>query len=69
MRVHTRDAAGRVSAEGQLSVSQRGRQLRRLGPGDVFGELAILYHCKRTATVRGKGSPRRAGPASPPGPR
>ncbi|XP_062429124.1 cGMP-dependent protein kinase 1-like [Rhea pennata] len=41
-----------IVAEGQLSVSQRGRPLRTLGPGDVFGELAILYHCKRTATVR-----------------
>ncbi|XP_014801849.1 PREDICTED: cGMP-dependent protein kinase 1-like [Calidris pugnax] len=41
-----------IVAEGQLSVSQRGRQLRTLGPGDVFGELAILYHCRRTATVR-----------------
>ncbi|KAM6207463.1 cGMP-dependent protein kinase 1-like [Sarcoramphus papa] len=44
-----------IVAEGQLSVSQRGRQLRTLGPGDVFGELAILYHCKRTATVRALG--------------
>ncbi|XP_064364220.1 cGMP-dependent protein kinase 1-like [Dromaius novaehollandiae] len=41
-----------VVAEGQLSVSQHGRPLRTLGPGDVFGELAILYHCQRTATVR-----------------
>ncbi|XP_066851359.1 cGMP-dependent protein kinase 1-like isoform X3 [Anser cygnoides] len=41
-----------IVAEGQLSVTQRGRQLRTLGPGDVFGELAILYHCKRTATVQ-----------------
>ncbi|XP_054036137.1 cGMP-dependent protein kinase 1-like [Dryobates pubescens] len=41
-----------IVAEGQLSVSQRGRQLRTLGPGDVFGELAILYNCKRTATVQ-----------------
>ena len=59
----------RLSAEGQLSVSQRGRQLRTLGPGDVFGELAILYHCKRTATVQGKGSPPPQGPrAALPGP-
>ncbi|XP_068792678.1 cGMP-dependent protein kinase 1-like isoform X2 [Struthio camelus] len=45
-------AAMYVVAEGQLSVTQRGRPLRTLGPGDVFGELAILYHCKRTATVQ-----------------
>ncbi|XP_063186899.1 cGMP-dependent protein kinase 1-like [Chroicocephalus ridibundus] len=44
-----------IVAEGQLSVSQHGRQLRTLGPGDVFGELAILYHCRRTATVRALG--------------
>ncbi|XP_068252952.1 cGMP-dependent protein kinase 1-like [Nyctibius grandis] len=44
-----------IVAEGQLSVSQRGRRLRTLGPGDVFGELAILYHCRRTATVRALG--------------
>ncbi|XP_042659139.1 cGMP-dependent protein kinase 2-like isoform X2 [Tyto alba] len=41
-----------IVAEGQLRVTQRGRQLRTLGPGDVFGELAILYNCKRTATVQ-----------------
>ncbi|XP_075606284.1 cGMP-dependent protein kinase 2-like isoform X2 [Balearica regulorum gibbericeps] len=44
-----------IVAEGQLSVSQRGRPLRTLGPGDVFGELALLYHCRRTATVRALG--------------
>ncbi|XP_010564215.1 PREDICTED: cGMP-dependent protein kinase 1-like [Haliaeetus leucocephalus] len=48
----TEGTAMYIVAEGQLSVSQRGRQLRMLGPGDVFGELAILYHCKRTATVQ-----------------
>jgi hypothetical protein len=25
-----------------------------LPPGKVFGELAILYNCKRTATIKGK---------------
>ena len=24
-----------------------------MGPGKVFGELAILYNCKRTASIRG----------------
>lgn len=41
-------------AEGELGVTQKGRHLRRLLPGDVFGELAVLYNCQRTATVMGK---------------
>ncbi|XP_062981579.1 cGMP-dependent protein kinase 2-like [Elgaria multicarinata webbii] len=40
-----------IVAEGELSVTQKGRQLRVLLPGDVFGELAVLYNCQRTATV------------------
>ncbi|XP_067406606.1 cGMP-dependent protein kinase 1-like isoform X2 [Emydura macquarii macquarii] len=40
-----------IVAEGELSVTQRGCHLRTLLPGDVFGELAILYNCQRTATV------------------
>ena len=28
------------------------RQLARLGPGCYFGELALMYNCRRTATVR-----------------
>lgn len=39
---------------GELRVTQTGRNLRTLTTGDVFGELAILYNCKRTATVRGQ---------------
>lgn len=49
-------------------MTQRGRQLRTLGPGDVFGELAILYHCKRTATVQGKGRAPRSVPPPLPAP-
>uniref|UniRef100_H3AQF9 Protein kinase cGMP-dependent 3 n=1 Tax=Latimeria chalumnae TaxID=7897 RepID=H3AQF9_LATCH len=40
-----------IVAEGSLLVSQANRLLRKLQKGDVFGELAILYNCKRTATV------------------
>ncbi|XP_053106783.1 cGMP-dependent protein kinase 1-like isoform X2 [Hemicordylus capensis] len=40
-----------IVAGGELSVTQKGRQLRTLLPGDVFGELAVLYNCQRTATV------------------
>ena len=28
------------------------QQLARLGPGCYFGELALIYNCRRTATVR-----------------
>ncbi|KAL4630461.1 cGMP-dependent protein kinase 1-like [Arapaima gigas] len=41
-----------IVAEGELLVTQAGRILRTLTSGDVFGELAILYNCKRTATVK-----------------
>ncbi|KAK1170617.1 cGMP-dependent protein kinase 1 [Acipenser oxyrinchus oxyrinchus] len=40
-----------IVAAGELRVTQGGRVLRTLSQGDVFGELAILYNCKRTATV------------------
>ncbi|KAJ3606262.1 hypothetical protein NHX12_025782 [Muraenolepis orangiensis] len=43
-----------IVAAGDLVVTQAGRELRSLRCGDVFGELAILYNCKRTATVRAK---------------
>ncbi|XP_062857905.1 cGMP-dependent protein kinase 2 isoform X1 [Trichomycterus rosablanca] len=40
-----------IVAAGELRVTQAGRHLRTLTSGDVFGELAILYNCKRTASV------------------
>lgn len=43
-----------IVAAGELLVTQGGRNLRTLNTGDVFGELAILYNCKRTATVKAK---------------
>uniref|UniRef100_G3P7B9 cGMP-dependent protein kinase n=1 Tax=Gasterosteus aculeatus aculeatus TaxID=481459 RepID=G3P7B9_GASAC len=39
---------------GELLVTQAGQTLRSLTTGDVFGELAILYNCRRTATVKAK---------------
>nr|XP_046148088.1 cGMP-dependent protein kinase 1-like isoform X3 [Oncorhynchus gorbuscha]XP_046148089.1 cGMP-dependent protein kinase 1-like isoform X3 [Oncorhynchus gorbuscha]XP_046148090.1 cGMP-dependent protein kinase 1-like isoform X3 [Oncorhynchus gorbuscha]XP_046148091.1 cGMP-dependent protein kinase 1-like isoform X3 [Oncorhynchus gorbuscha]XP_046148093.1 cGMP-dependent protein kinase 1-like isoform X3 [Oncorhynchus gorbuscha]XP_046148094.1 cGMP-dependent protein kinase 1-like isoform X3 [Oncorhynchu len=43
-----------IVAAGELLVSQADCNLRTLTCGDVFGELAILYNCKRTATVKAK---------------
>ncbi|GFW52486.1 hypothetical protein TNCV_404141 [Trichonephila clavipes] len=40
-----------VMEEGKIEVSKGNRYLCTLGPGKVFGELAILYNCTRTATV------------------
>ena len=40
-----------VIIEGEAEVRQNGRRLRKLGPGDFFGEIALLERVKRTATV------------------
>uniref|UniRef100_A0AAV2LBW9 Cyclic nucleotide-binding domain-containing protein n=1 Tax=Knipowitschia caucasica TaxID=637954 RepID=A0AAV2LBW9_KNICA len=42
----------RGSKEGKVEVTKEGMKLCTMGPGRVFGELAILYNCTRTATVR-----------------
>ena len=42
-----------MSAEGELEVIQGDRVLGRMGPGKAFGELAILYNCTRTASIKG----------------
>ncbi|KAL3185611.1 hypothetical protein MRX96_028878 [Rhipicephalus microplus] len=41
-----------VSAEGELEVEKDDQVLGRMGPGKAFGELAILYNCTRTASVK-----------------
>lgn len=43
-----------VSAEGDLEVLQDEKVLGYMGPGKAFGELAILYNCTRTASIRGE---------------
>ncbi|HEX6139945.1 MAG TPA: cyclic nucleotide-binding domain-containing protein [Candidatus Limnocylindria bacterium] len=47
------DAATRLFlvASGSAVVSQGGRQVGLLGPGDFFGELALIEEHGRTATV------------------
>lgn len=42
-----------VSAEGEFEVIKDGKILGIMGAGKAFGELAILYNCKRTASIRG----------------
>ncbi|XP_073690972.1 cGMP-dependent protein kinase 1a isoform X2 [Garra rufa] len=41
-----------VMEEGKVEVTKESLKLCTMGPGKVFGELAILYNCTRTATVR-----------------
>jgi CRP-like cAMP-binding protein len=48
------DDAGRefyVIAEGKASVTRGGREIGMLGPGNYFGELALLDGQRRDATV------------------
>lgn len=40
-----------VVADGQASVTVDGREVGTLGPGDHFGELALIAERERTATV------------------
>jgi MFS family permease len=41
-----------VIEQGSVKVTKEGRSLRELGPGEWFGELALLRDIPRTATVR-----------------
>jgi CRP-like cAMP-binding protein len=40
-----------VIADGEAAVTVGGDERRRLGPGDYFGEVALLNQSARTATI------------------
>lgn len=41
-----------VIVEGEVSITKDGQEIRRLGPGDFFGEIALIWDSpRRTATV------------------
>jgi CRP-like cAMP-binding protein len=40
-----------VIIEGEVDVTQGDKHLRTLGGGDFFGEIALIEHSPRTATV------------------
>jgi cAMP-dependent protein kinase regulator len=40
-----------VVKEGSLRILKDGSEIGTAGPGEVFGELALLYDCPRSATV------------------
>jgi CRP/FNR family transcriptional regulator, cyclic AMP receptor protein len=40
-----------VIEEGEAKVEVGGREVRRIGPGDYFGEIALIADSPRTATI------------------
>jgi CRP/FNR family cyclic AMP-dependent transcriptional regulator len=43
-----------VIVEGEVTVTKDGQEIRAMGPGDFFGEIALLEDTPRTATVVAK---------------
>jgi len=42
-----------VITDGSVEVTKAANKMTDLSSGKVFGELAVLYNCTRTATVVG----------------
>jgi CRP-like cAMP-binding protein len=40
-----------VILDGEVEVTHEGERLATLGPGDFFGEIALIEHRRRTASV------------------
>lgn len=40
-----------VLLDGTVTIKRKGRKLATLGPGEIIGELALLDHAERTASV------------------
>jgi CRP/FNR family cyclic AMP-dependent transcriptional regulator len=40
-----------VVLEGEVEVTHDGERLATMGPGDFFGEIALIQHGRRTASV------------------
>ena len=53
---HQGDSGDRfyVIGDGEAEVIGDGRLIRTMGPGDAFGEIALLHDMPRTATVRAR---------------
>lgn len=41
-----------IHSEGDVQVTKGSKTRGTMGPGKLFGELAILYNCTRTATIK-----------------
>ena len=40
-----------IVADGEVAIEVGGREIRRMGPGDYLGEIALVFGGKRTATA------------------